>query len=374
MAEEPGLQTPKGFWGPAAEVPAADEAAAEEPVQDEKQTAVGEPAAEETASEEHVAMKVEESAVEDLTQEEEEPVTREPMQEEKGPPVEEPMQEEKPASEDPVPEEHTATGAREPSAEEPRQEEKELAVEEPVAEESSSEAVMQEKEPAVEPGYLPPLTKAESLTSGLAIGSLATAAVTGMLLQGGIIGTTSGDTRLPAGARHASLVDTDDESRSCIARSQKDNTRRVGTMRTGSLKFGFITQDCHDGDVFVLPSSCPVFGRMLPPSGTRVAYWVSSDPMTGKLRAKDVRPLDSGHAAGKRGLRGSGTTVNEDRPATVAARAGWRPGLRPCPCGCGARCCGARVPAGSPRFLLDGRLGVNDCLGFQPLTTGGRGP
>jgi len=159
------------------------------------------------------------------------------------------------------------------------------------------------------------------------------------------------------------------------AAGRQGDTQRVGTMNRGSRKFGFITQDSYDDDIFVMPFSCPVFGRMLPPIGTRVAYGVSSDPRTGKLRAKDVRPLDagepgprgSGHGAGKRGPRGNGTAGDEGRPAAlpeakagrrrkdqdpgehaeegrravqeppgghrgsgqVAARAGWRPVLRP---------------------------------------------
>jgi len=83
------------------------------------------------------------------------------------------MQEEGPASEDPVPEEHTTVEVREPSAEEPRQEENQPAVDEPVAEESPSKEAMQEEELAVEPSHLPPSAKAGSLTSGLTVSTQA---------------------------------------------------------------------------------------------------------------------------------------------------------------------------------------------------------
>jgi len=82
------------------------------------------------------------------------------------------------------------------------------------------------------------------------------------------------------------------------AQGETSPAELLGSNMTGTIcdpgdKFGFITQD--DGSsMFVLPGSCSAFGMVIPPAGTRVLYDVVADPKTGRPRAENVQPSDSG--------------------------------------------------------------------------------
>lgn len=65
----------------------------------------------------------------------------------------------------------------------------------------------------------------------------------------------------------------------------------TGTISRLKGSFGFIL--CNDGsEMFVLPNSCAMFGRVIPPLGTPVRFTVTTDVKTGKLRADSVEPVD----------------------------------------------------------------------------------
>lgn len=64
-----------------------------------------------------------------------------------------------------------------------------------------------------------------------------------------------------------------------------------GTMMADKGKYGFVRQDGSDVNMFILPGSCPHFGRMLPPEGTRLTYTVIPDPKTGRPRVDQAYPI-----------------------------------------------------------------------------------
>lgn len=71
----------------------------------------------------------------------------------------------------------------------------------------------------------------------------------------------------------------------------------------GGGKYGWILQE--DGSrMFCLPGSCPAFGCVIPPMGTKVIYDVINDPKTQRPRAENVQPFNTGGLVAA--LRGKG--------------------------------------------------------------------
>lgn len=62
---------------------------------------------------------------------------------------------------------------------------------------------------------------------------------------------------------------------------------RTGCFKRNGGKWGFISQDCDESDLFVLPHSCT--DKVFPEEGTRVKYDLIFDQRTGRPRAENVR-------------------------------------------------------------------------------------
>lgn len=124
-------------------------------------------------------------------------------------------------------------------------------------------------------------------------------------------------------------------------------TGASGIVTDPGDKFGFITQDDWSS-MFLLPGSCPAFGMVIPAAGTRVFYDVVLDPKTGRPRAEDVKPFDSGGLV--TALKGKG-------------KGGGRPAIGAPPANAGGRV--PQLGMGSPGGI-GGRMGVVSriCNGF----------
>lgn len=72
--------------------------------------------------------------------------------------------------------------------------------------------------------------------------------------------------------------------------AQAATDRHTGTLVQDNGSFGFIQPDDGGENMFVMPSGCEAFGKMLPPQGTRVTYGVKLDNKSSRPRANDVRP------------------------------------------------------------------------------------
>eukprot|EP00930_Biecheleria_cincta_P032360 TRINITY_DN22457_c0_g1_i2.p1 TRINITY_DN22457_c0_g1~~TRINITY_DN22457_c0_g1_i2.p1 ORF type:complete len:543 (-),score=82.48 TRINITY_DN22457_c0_g1_i2:18-1469(-) len=62
----------------------------------------------------------------------------------------------------------------------------------------------------------------------------------------------------------------------------------TGTISRDGDKFGYLTQDSGEPDLFVLPGECA--GHVIPPRGTRVRYIPGVDPNKGRPLATQVEP------------------------------------------------------------------------------------
>jgi len=72
---------------------------------------------------------------------------------------------------------------------------------------------------------------------------------------------------------------------------------QTGTVVKNNDKFGFISLDDGGPDMFVMPTSCPMFGGSCPPIGTRVRFMSVVDEKTGRPRAENVEPVDDTNEA-----------------------------------------------------------------------------
>jgi cold shock CspA family protein len=87
---------------------------------------------------------------------------------------------------------------------------------------------------------------------------------------------------------------------------QPQDGRRLGTVLKNNGKFGFISQDCGEPDMFLMPMACKSWGGSVPEEGVRVLYDVVIDAKTGRPRAEDVEPVQEYGGAASRFLDDSG--------------------------------------------------------------------
>merc|ERR1712232_1444417 len=68
----------------------------------------------------------------------------------------------------------------------------------------------------------------------------------------------------------------------------------AGTITRGEDRFGYLHPDDGSPDVFVMPSDCVAFGKVIPPKGTRVLYVCGIDKQKGLPKAEEVQPENFG--------------------------------------------------------------------------------